>query len=858
MRNILFIILTLLYPLYPLFSQVDTSEYGLYIQSYPLSTSNFTSMTLDDGKPIRTRGKLLDIEFSLWVRQDNVFGSLFRMITNKGDNIDLMYYWASNTGSRHPLLLIGEEVYLLEKEVRVETWLPVSLSLDPVTGKITLRYDEEEVVVSSDIIKGVKSVRIAFGHCPFEGFTSDDIASVNVKDILLKRDNREIRFWKMAQHVNDTCYDEISGSPAVGINTKWLMDDHITWLKIHEQTFDVSPSIAYDPVNHRFFAVTDQEMHIIMPPLEKEGEEYPESSIEVFSIVGGNYAANAPNQLIYIPSMQTLLSYNQTEDIYSVFDFSLNSWKNQQRPSKEHNYWNSTVVFNPKDSVLISFGGYGHYHYNNELLFCYPFHENRLMKRLNLWAIDPRYSPASNLLNGQLYVFGGRGSPSGRQELAPRNYYDFYSVDLTNQSVKLFWSLQDVPRNEEGIPSKNMIYDNNDDCFYVFMSESGGILMRIDTLHAVLEPMSLPIWIEFDTYHYIYTNLFLSHERQKLYVSVLLSQVSGESLLEIYEMNYPTISPASVQQGYVKAEQSINWKGYLLVTTVMITIVSLLLISRHGRRKASMRKQRVAKVVPKAPPTDSIPSTLEEETRQGHYNFTRQCICLLGRFQVFNKKGEDITPSFSRTLKSLLVALICYSASDTRGISGNELIQLLWHDKSREAAKNNRNVYVSKLRVILEEIGGIKVINQKGYWRIQLEENVLCDYLEVVKLFEAKENEQVEKILELLTRGAMLPNMETDWIDIFKNDLANNAIDFLSGILKDFTLSDSQKLIIADTLFQYDFLNEEALQVKCTTLYGQSKIGLAKTVYDTFCNQFEASIGVEYPFTFGQVVEQTK
>jgi DNA-binding SARP family transcriptional activator len=815
-------------------------------------------MTLDDGKPIRTRGKLLDIEFSLWVRQDNVFGSLFRMITNKGDNIDLMYYWASNTGSRHPLLLIGEEVYLLEKEVRVETWLPVSLSLDPVTGKITLRYDEEEVVVSSDIIKGVKSVRIAFGHCPFEGFTSDDIASVNVKDILLKRDNREIRFWKMAQHVNDTCYDEISGSPAVGINTKWLMDDHITWLKIHEQTFDVSPSIAYDPVNHRFFAVTDQEMHIIMPPLEKEGEEYPESSIEVFSIVGGNYAANAPNQLIYIPSMQTLLSYNQTEDIYSVFDFSLNSWKNQQRPSKEHNYWNSTVVFNPKDSVLISFGGYGHYHYNNELLFCYPFHENRLMKRLNLWAIDPRYSPASNLLNGQLYVFGGRGSPSGRQELAPRNYYDFYSVDLTNQSVKLFWSLQDVPRNEEGIPSKNMIYDNNDDCFYVFMSESGGILMRIDTLHAVLEPMSLPIWIEFDTYHYIYTNLFLSHERQKLYVSVLLSQVSGESLLEIYEMNYPTISPASVQQGYVKAEQSINWKGYLLVTTVMITIVSLLLISRHGRRKASMRKQRVAKVVPKAPPTDSIPSTLEEETRQGHYNFTRQCICLLGRFQVFNKKGEDITPSFSRTLKSLLVALICYSASDTRGISGNELIQLLWHDKSREAAKNNRNVYVSKLRVILEEIGGIKVINQKGYWRIQLEENVLCDYLEVVKLFEAKENEQVEKILELLTRGAMLPNMETDWIDIFKNDLANNAIDFLSGILKDFTLSDSQKLIIADTLFQYDFLNEEALQVKCTTLYGQSKIGLAKTVYDTFCNQFEASIGVEYPFTFGQVVEQTK
>ena len=160
------------------------------------------------------------------------------------------------------------------------------------------------------------------------------------------------------------------------------------------------------------------------------------------------------------------------------------------------------------------------------------------------------------------------------------------------------------------------------------------------------------------------------------------------------------------------------------------------------------------------------------------------------RFQVFNKRRRHPPPFADTQIVTGCPYLLL--ASDTRGISGNELIQLLWHDKSREAAKNNRNVYVSKLRVILEEIGGIKVINQKGYWRIQLEENVLCDYLEVVKLFEAKENEQVEKILELLTRGAMLPNMETDWIDIFKNDLANNAIDFLSGILKDFTLSDSQ------------------------------------------------------------------
>lgn len=100
---------------------------------------------------------------------------------------------------------------------------------------------------------------------------------------------------------------------------------------------------------------------------------------------------------------------------------------------------------------------------------------------------------------------------------------------------------------------------------------------------------------------------------------------------------------------------------------------------------------------------------------------------------------------------------------------------------------------------------------------------------------QTRSQETLEKLVELLLRGVMLPNVEEDWVDSFKNDFSNMTIDFLTGLLRNSDLSDAFLLRIADTLFQHDFINEEALKVKCSILYKQGKKGLAKTVYDAFC-----------------------
>jgi DNA-binding SARP family transcriptional activator len=827
-----------------------TFEYGLHIRSFPLHTSEFTSIVLDNGLPVRMQGKPLELNFDMWVRRDNVFGTVFRVITNNNDNIDLMYRVSENN-VRLPFLLTGEEVHLFEKPTRIETWLNVSLTLNPRTGQLTLRYDEEQINIEHPKLRGVRSVRIAFGNCPFDGFGINDIASVNIKNVRLKRGSQEIRHWKMAQHIGDICYDEIANAPAVGRNTQWIMNERITWKKVYEQSFDATPAIAFDEENNRFFVITDSKIYTFLPPpIRKITETHLDSSLSM----RWEFLAHFHNQVLYVPSQQQLIFYNLTEDNYSIFSLAQNKWEVIHIPTGEHRYLNNTVVYNPADSILISFGGYGHYLYNNDLLIGYPFHANRPKQRVSLPTIEPRYSPASVLAGETLYIFGGRGSPTGRQELSPRNYYDLYAVNLISKEVTPLWSMQRSPSGGNFIPSENMIFDSESQSFYVFTTQSGGVLMRMNKQEAGFERMSLPIGIDFSAQH-MYTNLFLAPEQQKIYASVILSQVNGESILKIYEIDYPPISVRSVRQTHPEAQKSEFWELFwFLLGSVLLVIFIIIVYFRFRKKEVVLIDSDETAVAQK--PLIVSSSVFDGERIEKFYNPFMKSISFLGRFRVFDKEGSDITILFTPAIKNLLIALICYTAKDSRGIFVTKLIQLLWSHQSEETAKNSRNVHLSRLRELLKKVGGVTIVTQQGFSKIQIEDDTVCDYLEMMKFFEEKDNRNLEKMLELLTKGAMLPNVEVDWLDIFKNDFANAAINFLCRILKENNLPDSLKLRIADALAQYDFLSEEALQAKCSVLSKQGKIGLAKNVYDAFCGVYMSSLGQKYPYSFMQVVEE--
>ena len=119
--------------------QAAELDYGLHIVSYPAHSDEFTGLALEDGKAIPVKGKTLEMSFNLFNRPDNVFGCIFRIITDKGDNVDLMYT-ADLQDARKLILVTGDQVHFIATEIPMEQWFPVRIGLNTKDGTIDLDY----------------------------------------------------------------------------------------------------------------------------------------------------------------------------------------------------------------------------------------------------------------------------------------------------------------------------------------------------------------------------------------------------------------------------------------------------------------------------------------------------------------------------------------------------------------------------------------------------------------------------------------------------------------------------------------------------------------------------------------------
>ena len=185
---------------------------------------------------------------------------------------------------------------------------------------------------------------------------------------------------------------------------------------------------------------------------------------------------------------------------------------------------------------------------------------------------------------------------------------------------------------------------------------------------------------------------------------------------------------------------------------------------------------------------------------------------------------------------------------------------MLWMDKEEDSARNNRNVTVRKLRVLLESIGDVEVNSINGFMSISWGKDVFCDYhaiLAYVKEFkQASDNKELlDRILEILLYGPLLSNTKINWLDEFKDAYSSLSIDLLNNLLELESERQHAEVVlrIADIMFLHDPLNEEALTAKCKILSNQGKKGIAKNLYDRFCKEYRDTLAEEYKVTFSDL-----
>ena len=242
-------------------------------------------------------------------------------------------------------------------------------------------------------------------------------------------------------------------------------------------------------------------------------------------------------------------------------------------------------------------------------------------------------------------------------------------------------------------------------------------------------------------------------------------------------------------------------------------------------------------------------------------NNSRQCINLLGGFNIIDKEGRDITVHFTPILKNLLLLILLYSENEGKGINSKNIEAILWPDKEEKSARNNRNVSITRLKTLLSEIGNIQLYNDNRFWKLTLGEDVSCDYYRVLdqirKIQEHSELKErlLPEVLDYIMLGPLLPHTQIDWVDKFKSDYTSLAIDFLNRLLQENDSNDVTKLQLTDVIFLYDSLNEDALTMKCYILYNSGKKVLSKNTYDNFCKEYFSLLGEKYKYSLAQILE---
>lgn len=843
--------------------KVDASslyDYGLSLKSHSVPGIERTTLYLDDNQPFSIKNDFI-ISFQMYVRaNEHDFGTILHLHTNT--NQFIRFSFVAGEERHFPALVLNEGIININSPIEREKWLDVSLHLRLKDNVIEIDYDNKKISAMAPL-QGVKSVTALFGQ--MKEYLSD-VAPIDLRNVTITQDGKQIREWKLWKHNDTVCYDEIEGAVARAIHPVWLIDNHIEWKLVHQAKIPGKLDVAFNAREALFYLVRSQSIDV----LDENGTLQKEIAIR-----GGYPAVEFPNHLLYDTLSNKLVSYYPKKGITSRFSFDTERWSNEIRNTEEASNYNHARTFNPADSSFYFFGGYGFYQYRNDL-YRMKYSTNQIEQVEYERPLYPRYSAAMAIVGDELYIFGGRGNKYGKQELSSHYYWGLCAINLKNKQSRIVWQ-KSQPQEEGTIMASTMYFEPSDSSFYAVSTNKGGVLWKISMKDSVYSEVSKPIYNE-STYQDSDFSLYTSPSHGKLFLVLdkILSNHTHE--LAIYSINMPLVNEVDIRQS--TAGESINNRWYLYAIGILLLLVLagfvLYRFKYNGKnKKAPATKKGTEKTVATTgkvqsqsdvPESKTIPKkewmqeseTIFTET-VNYYDRSRASISLLGCFNVRDKDGNDITSNFTPRLKHLLILLILYTEKNAQGILASKTTEILWPEKEETAARNNRNVNLRKLRVLLESIGDMEVMIENNFLRIKWGTGVFCDYHTLItctKQFEQEKSEELlNRILEILLYGPLLPNTILDWLDDFKDDYSSYSIDLLKNLLDIEISRNHQDMIIrlADIMFLHDPLNEEALAAKCSVLVTQGKKGIARNLYDRFCKEYHDSMGETYKVPFADL-----
>lgn len=853
-------------------------DFGLRFNSHSYPLEKRTSLTLGDA-PMEFQDELM-VGFHFNFYAQPLFGTIVSINTDDGNKISVV---ASHQGQGAYLLglVVNEKIKLMGGLINVTPSHEdkIDLKLNKSQNVATLsRNNNDDIELPLDLSR-TTAANIVFGIDKEHNVT--DVAPIEIRNIRVFVDHENTNYWDFKYHDSPaTRIDELNGVQAVVTNPHWLIDDHTDWHLIYSETIKDNRQTAFDPESESFYIVGNNNIKVVRP-LDNDSSEY--------TINGGYRPMAYSNHIVFDTITENLINYNLSQRSIarlSLTDGVWNATKNAV-PNEEANYANH--AFTLRGDTAYAFGGYGFYKFHNDL-----FSINLVSGDIQECKLQPEMSPttsaAATVIGDKLYIFGGKGNSSGRQELPSKYRYSMHVYDVNTWKGELLWELDSV--QHDYLPSQTMYYDADEDCFYAGSTCHGGELIKISRTKPLVTVVSNPINSKME-YHDIVFDLFRSNDQKRYYLLIDKRIDANTHDYSIYTISAPFLDNPEIIKNKSLIRQSAHdnsessWWIWIIAIAIISCLCALFLYRRKSNKKHYDHKsdssnniagnhavQPDADLIPiDVTPTENHNSTDSDREddellffdkhsnyiTESKFDRSKSAISLLGAFNVHDKNGEDITDKFTDRLKSLLILLLLSNCKSENGIKYQTIDEVIWSDKYEKSAQNNRNVYMRKLRLLLEEIGDVQIIYEKGYFKI-LCNDVTFDYGEAIRrINEIQANgnaspELINETLDLLLMGPLLPMTHYEWLDQYKADYSSNALEILNKLLRyEFNRNDELSLKIAHTISCHEILSEEAMKAKCILLSRKKMVGQAKNVYAKFCKEYSISLGEEYPLSFVDV-----
>lgn len=845
--------LYIFFGLFFLRNDTTAQSYGLAFSSYDAVQEKRTSLDLSPGDSLCFDSNAhMEFDLNFKANQSVYFGYIFRLI-NGGQNIDLICI--NNTFK----MVVGQQqtgiVFDLDTFSLYNGWNRFSLFLNFSGQQLRLTVNGK--------LRGEFPVQYS-GHCfnallganDHGRFNTRDVPPMCIRDIRFLERNQEKYHWSLADTSGEWSRDLIGKRSARINNPTWIKPHHLHWELAAALTVAGNAGVAFDPKNDLLYIAGSDSMWTFRPGMGSNAWQTTGNPYE--NLLLGN-------QAIYDTLSRRLYDIFIDQQKVVGYDPFNARWDGAFRDTILTEYWHANKFISPVDSALYVLAGYGQLKYKN-LVQRYQFGKKRwemLPTRGDFFT--PRYLAAlgTNKTGDTAYIIGGYGSPTGDQTLNPGNYFDMYRFEVRTRSFKRLFSLDST--HGPYVFANSLVLEPDQDTWYGLIFRNGSFDTQLQLIKGSLknnsfEYVGTPIPYSFYDIQ-SFADLYYSPRSKKLIAVTLFGSKEEDKIkktaVKVYTIDFPP-EPATAlatASGVLPGKGSWWWVLLAAATLVAIGTAGWLFIKK--KRPAAHQSDDLQKGQQGpgawAPAAANIVVANDQDTRPA--------IHLFGQFLATGKDGNDLTKAFTPLLKELFLLILTYTIRNKKGISSEALDEILWYDKSKQDAKNNRSVNIAKLKIILGRMGAAVIVKEAGFWQFQpSDENIYVDYQEFMSLkfnATAMDKGSMLNLLQLMERGAFLPQTEYNWLDDIKSEVSNKVIDRCLTYIKGANLAEEAEFIIriSNAMFHFDRLDEDALRYKCKCLILLKRHALANDTFVKFTQEYKEIYREEFPQSFNEIIK---